>query len=51
LLAAAAEDDPEDSQPINPAAATANATPVNLVFICVITIIILLSFNLDLTST
>ena len=48
-IVAAAQEDPEDSQPINSAAATANAIPVNLVFICVFTIVILLSFNLGLT--
>jgi hypothetical protein len=45
LADAAAEEDPEDSQPTNPAAATANAMPVNLVFICVFTIVILFRFN------
>jgi hypothetical protein len=45
LAVAAAEEDPEDSQPTNPAAATANAMPVNLVFICVFTIVILFRFN------
>jgi hypothetical protein len=45
LADAAAEEDPEDSQPTNPAAATANAIPVNLVFICVFTIVILLGLT------
>ena len=45
LADAAAEEDPEDSQPTYPAAATANAMPVNLVFICVFTIVILFRFN------
>jgi hypothetical protein len=45
LADAAAEEDPEDSQPTNPAAAKANAMPVNLVFICVFTIVILFRFN------
>ena len=47
LLADAAGEDPDDSHPINPAAATAKAIPVILVFICVFTIAILLWVNLN----